>query len=173
MATGDFTFSEILTGVKTLGTKIYNATGELFTPTNPATVQLSGSKIKKWLGETVPDSASYYKIYGETSAGYNQALTPCNITNLSNKVVYLKNNCDKVIAYTIRFYDTSAALAVDPTAEGLIYETVSADLAAGATILIDKTTVAALGYSFAGLAVKLGASAPTGTFDLEILGGIV
>lgn len=48
MAVGDFTFSEILTGVKTLGTKIYNATGELFTPTNPGTVTLSGSKMEMY-----------------------------------------------------------------------------------------------------------------------------
>jgi hypothetical protein len=42
-----FPLSNLLDGTKTLATKIYNATGELFTPTNPGSVQLSGSNIKE------------------------------------------------------------------------------------------------------------------------------
>lgn len=38
-----FPLSNLLDGTKTLATKIYNATGELFTSSNPAHVQLSGS----------------------------------------------------------------------------------------------------------------------------------
>lgn len=38
-----FPLSNLLDGTKTLATKIYNATGELFTPSNPGVVQLSGS----------------------------------------------------------------------------------------------------------------------------------
>ncbi len=42
-----FPLSNLLDGTKTLATKIYNATGELFTPTNPGSVQLSGRNAIK------------------------------------------------------------------------------------------------------------------------------
>lgn len=42
-----FPLSNLLDGTKTLATKIYNATGELFTPTNPGSVQLSGRNTEE------------------------------------------------------------------------------------------------------------------------------
>lgn len=47
-----FPLSNLLDGTKKLATKIYNATGELFTPTNPGVVQLSGSNME-YYGATI------------------------------------------------------------------------------------------------------------------------
>jgi len=53
----DFPFSNLLDGTKKLATKIYNSTGELFTPTNPGTVQVSGSNFEQTLNTTLPVKA--------------------------------------------------------------------------------------------------------------------
>ncbi|MDD4781941.1 MAG: hypothetical protein PHT02_15250 [Tissierellia bacterium] len=48
-----FPLSNLLDGTKKLATRIYNATGELFTPSNPAFVQLSGSNTRQTASDTI------------------------------------------------------------------------------------------------------------------------
>jgi hypothetical protein len=56
-----FPLSNLLDGTKTLATKIYNATGELFTSSNPAHVQLSGSEMELY-SDTISDRPSVNSV---------------------------------------------------------------------------------------------------------------
>jgi hypothetical protein len=44
--TAQFPFSNLMDGTKKLATRIYNATGELFTSGNPGVVTVSGSNVE-------------------------------------------------------------------------------------------------------------------------------
>ncbi|MCE5220050.1 MAG: hypothetical protein LLF98_01980 [Clostridium sp.] len=68
-----FPFSNLMDGTKKLATRIYNATGELFTSTNPGVVSLTGSKVEE---EQIITNL-------QLAAGATSSIIVCDVSNSS------------------------------------------------------------------------------------------
>lgn len=89
-----FPFSNLMDGTKKLATRIYNATGELFTPTNPGSVSLTGSNmIIQDL--TLDMSGITLAMFGNNVTAWGGTVGYLDISKYAKREVWVYNTTDK------------------------------------------------------------------------------